>query len=510
MGDAIKNLDLRPAAKKRSFPKKIKRSAFDAARVSRLTNGWTTIPYNTDTEVKLSLTALRARSRNLAFNNDYAKRFLNLVKTNVIGHNGIGLQSQAAYPDGKMDDRANEIIEAAYKKWGRKRNCTANKKQSLLSLLTLAVTALPTDGEILLRKIPGFKNDNRFALHQYDPDYLDVNLNLDLANGNQIRMGVEVNRWMEPINYHFLTYHPNDWTYNRHTGPKKYEVVPASQIIHFYIHERINQTRGIPWMATPAERLYQLGGYEEAELVASRTGASKMGFYKTPAGDEYVGDDEIDEAIESDETDRRPVTTAEPATFEQLPEDWDFVPWDPQHPNSSFESFCKGILRGVASGLNVSYVALANDLQGVSYSSIRYGALSDQDMWRMLQALFIAEVMNDFYPEWLEMSLASGAINLPLDKFEKFNAAKWQPRGWDWVDPLKEETAAEKAIKNATKTPQEIVAGRSGADYYDNIKAIRRAKDAADAADIKTPALHWWEEKKAKANQGGSNAQPAQ
>jgi capsid protein len=131
-------------------------------------------------------------------------------------------------------------------------------------------------------------------------------------------------------------------------------------------------------------------------------------------------------------------------------------------------------------------------------------------MWRMLQALFIAEVMNDFYPEWLEMSLASGAINLPLDKFEKFNAAKWQPRGWDWVDPLKEETAAEKAIKNATKTPQEIVAGRSGADYFDNIKAIRRAKDAADAADIKTPALHWWEEKKAKANQGGSNAQPAQ
>jgi len=504
MGDKINSLDLRPL--KKGGKKKLKRSAFDAARVSRLSNGWTTTPYNTDTEIKESLSILRARSRNLAFNNDYARRFLNLVKTNVIGHNGMTLQSQAAYPDGTMDDRANEIIESAYKTWCKKGNCTANRKQSFLSFLSLAITALPTDGEILIRKVPGFINDNRFALHQYDPDFLDVDLNHDLSNGNQIRMGVEVNKWMEPVNYHFLTAHPHDWAYGRRQGPKKYDVVSASQIIHFYIHERINQTRGIPWLATPAQRLYQLGGYEEAELVAARTSASKMGFYKTPSGDEFP--DEDDDGTDDTEN-RAPVATAEPGTFEELPEDWDFVPWDPTHPTTAFDAFCKAILRGVASGLGVSYVALANDLTGVSYSSIRAGTLSDQDFWKMLQALFIAEVMADFYPQWLSMSLAAGAINLPVSKFEKFNVARWQPRGWPWVDPLKEETAAEKGIKNATTTPQEVVAGRGG-DVFDNIKAIRRAKDAADNAQIKTPALHWWEDKQAKTAPGGNNAQANQ
>lgn len=511
MGELINNLDL-TKPKKKAAPSVTKRTAFDAARISRLSSGWTTRPRNTDTEIKESLSILRARSRNLGWNNDYGRRFLNLVKTNVIGHNGIGLQVRAKYPTGDLDEAANNIIEQGYKDWSKKGVCTANKKQSLLSFLNLAAVSLPTDGEVLIRKIKGYKgNKFGFALHMYDPDYLDVDLNGNLSNGNQVRMGVEVDQWGAPVNYHFLTRHPNDWLYNRSTAPKKYEVVPASQIVHFYIHERINQTRGVPWMATPAERLYQLGGYEEAELVAARGGASKMGFYKTPTGAEYEdggelnadGDDEETEGnIDALERVKPPTDTAEPGTFEELPADWDFIPYNPDHPNTGFEAFCLAILRGVASGLNVSYVALANDLRGVSYSSIRQGVLSDQDHWRMLQQLFIHEVMTEIFEEWLTCSLIYGAFNLPFSKFDKFNVPKFQPRGWEWVDPLKEETACEKAVQNATRTPEEVVAARGG-DFYDNVEAIRRAKDAVEKAKLKTPALHWWEEKTAKSIKPG-------
>jgi lambda family phage portal protein len=509
MGSKIKNLDLRPSNAKKALSVS-KRSAFNAAKISRLSSSWTTIPRNTDSEIRESLLTLRARSRNLGYNNDYGKRFLNLVKTNLIGHGGIKLQSRVVDKDGDLDEKTNTLIEDSYKRWGKKGNCTKNKKQSLLSFLSLLAVSLPTDGEILIRKVKG-RNVNRhgFALHQYDPDYLDVDLNVELSNGNEIRMGVEVDKWGAPVNYHFLTYHPNDWTYNRRNNPKKYEIVPASEMIHFYLHERVNQTRGIPWMATPAERLYQLGGYEEAELIAARAGATKMGFYKTPTGAEYDGAGDLDVDADGEYTledldkKRDAPEMAEPGTFEELPEGWEFIPYDPQHPNSSFDAFRKSILYGVSAGLNVSFVSLTGDLSGVSYSSIRQNTLSDQDTWRMLQNLFISEVIEDFYPELLYCSLLNHEISLDISEFDSLNSATWQPRGWEWVDPLKEELANEKAIANLTRTPQDIVGSRGG-DIYENIEAIKRAKAAADKAELKSKALHWYEilELKQKKSEG--------
>ena len=59
----------------------------------------------------------------------------------------------------------------------------------------------------------------------------------------------------------------------------------------------------------------------------------------------------------------------EAGSFVSLPNGVDFKAFDPDHPTSQFESFVKSILRQIASGLNVPYNELANDLEGVSYSS---------------------------------------------------------------------------------------------------------------------------------------------
>jgi capsid protein len=54
---------------------------------------------------------------------------------------------------------------------------------------------------------------------------------------------------------------------------------------------RPNQSRAVPWMSTAMTRLHNLGQYEEAEVVASRVSACKMGFFKPDGGEGYVGDD---------------------------------------------------------------------------------------------------------------------------------------------------------------------------------------------------------------------------
>jgi capsid protein len=62
-------------------------------------------------------------------------------------------------------------------------------------------------------------------------------------------------------------------------------------MIHAFLPERAMQTRGAPWMSPVIADLKMLNGYREAELVAARVGASKMGFFTSPTGDGFTPDD---------------------------------------------------------------------------------------------------------------------------------------------------------------------------------------------------------------------------
>ncbi len=78
----------------------------------------------------------------------------------------------------------------------------------------------------------------------------------------------------------------------------------------------------------------------------------------------------------------------EAGSFEQLPSGVDFKTFDPSHPTQQFETFVKTILRQVASGLNVPYNELANDLEGVSYSSLRQSVLEAREYYKFMQKFF--------------------------------------------------------------------------------------------------------------------------
>ena len=46
--------------------------------------------------------------------NEYAKRLLNLIKTNVVGETGFNTQVRGRNPDGGLDATGNRIIEEAF------------------------------------------------------------------------------------------------------------------------------------------------------------------------------------------------------------------------------------------------------------------------------------------------------------------------------------------------------------------------------------------------------------
>jgi lambda family phage portal protein len=431
----------------------VQRNSFAAAKADRLTAGWTGISNSMDSVVRLTLTRIRARSRQLAADNDYAKRFLSLCRTNVVGSEGIRVQVRAVERDGPdgvvYDDRANRVIEAQWKEWGRKKHCTVDGRLSWIDVKQLIVETVAKDGEVFVRKIRGKEAGNpfAFALQLIEGDHVDENYNDTLQNGHKIRMGIEFNKWNRPVAYHVLTKHPGD-SFASATNRTHYERIPAEQVIHLYTSERVSQSRGVPWMFSAMRRLKMLGVYEENELVAAGVAASKMGFFTSEDGQGYTGTDK--------DEDGNLLTEAEPGLFEQLPAGVKFESWDPQHPTTSFAFFIKAMLRGAASGLSVSYNTLGNDGEGVNFSSLRHFALEEREHWKRLQTWLIEHLCDDVFESWLLMGLTTQKIPLPLSKFEKFNAPIWRPRGWRWVDPLKEMKAYVEAINAGLMSAQDV------------------------------------------------------
>jgi capsid protein len=94
------------------------------------------------------------------------------------------------------------------------------------------------------------------------------------------------------------------------------------------------------------------------------------------------------------------------------------------------------------------YNVIANDLENINFSAGRLGRLDTNEMWKLLQRFDIDTAEMPIFEAWLEMALATGAIPLPLAKFDKFNQPHFTGRRWAGVDPIKETQAAVLAIQN--------------------------------------------------------------
>lgn len=437
--------------------------SFNSAQVSNLTASWKTTPKPIDVDIRNGLRKLRARARHEAQSNDYVRRFLTLCKTNVIGANGVQLQAVSVGSDGKLDKAANDAIEIAWAEWGNKNNCDVSGRVSWKMMQRLLIATLMQDGEILLRRIRNANNKYRYALQVLDTELLDVEYNGEYK-GNTIRMGVELDAWRKPVAYHLRTSSNTADTYEH--GAMRYLRVSADDIIHEFLPEWVWQTRGVPACATGLLRLNMLAGYEDAELVASRVSASKFGVY------ERTGDDmpttNVGNAVATPDGTGNFVQDVEPGVLEVLPDGYRLNYIDPQHPNAAYKDFVKATLRGIASGLGVSYNSLANDLEGVNYSSLRAGAIEDRDIWMALQDWFVEAVCEPVYNEWLLMALYAQAITIysprnektmPLkaELYAKYQTVVWQPRRWQWVDPAKEMAAHELAFAHKLRSPQSVI-----------------------------------------------------
>jgi lambda family phage portal protein len=444
-------------------------TVFNGAMGGRLTMDWIASILSADQEIKGNMRLLRARARELSRNNPVAKSYLKILTANVLGEKGIGYKAQVRNNDKTLNAAFNEKIETAWCDWAKLGNCTVDGKLSLRAVQNLVLKNMATDGEVFVRMVRGFDNKYRFALQLIDADQVDhLFSRFASKTENEIRMGIEVDEWGRPVAYHVNEKHPSDLG-----GSLVRTRVPADQILHLYDPERISQTRGITWFHPCMVELRMLGGYVEAELVAARTGAAKMGFLK------YTDPS----AFETPNPDAKYRIEAQPGVIEALPPGMDFQAWSPDHPSNAFPTFVKAMLRFVASSMGVSYNALAADLEGVNYSSMRSGLLIERDQWKMCQSMFKEQMLQPVFESWLSMALLAGALVLDSRDPSRFLEGKWEPRGWMWVDPLKDVQSSILAIGAGLDCRDRVIAEQGG-DVEEIFEQLSEEKKLAKEYDL--------------------------
>lgn len=435
---------------------------YQAAQVSRLTTDWPITITSANAEILVSAIALRSRLRQLERDDDYFRNMLWILENNVIGNTGLMLRMKMKLASGDYDREGNLAVRLAWRRYMSRRYCTVMRNMSGVELQRLCVRALARDGVILLRKHWLFNNPFLYALEPIEVDRLDHWWNRPaVGTANEIQFGVEMDALHCPVAYHVLTRHPGD-VFAWRAGPKYRERIPANEIIAIWTTERAGQNVGMPLWPSVANRLNHLNRYEEAELVAARLASAKGGWFEKQNEDgEYVG---------PEDQDGNKLTNTEPGQWEELPRGWTAKPNDPQHPTDAYPYFMKGQLRGAAAGSNLPYNAVASDLEGVNFSSIRAGLLEARDGFRYLQQLVKEKLMEEWFPDWLPYAILSGQIKLPASRIREIEeSSHWQGRGWPWVDPLKDVQADIEAVNFGLDSRRNIIAdgGRDIEDVFE-------------------------------------------
>ena len=385
---------------------------------------------------------------------------------------GKGANQRAQIKVGDPDVYARQLIEKRWAEWQRKEFCDARGTRNYHTLRQLRLIGAVRDGDFFIRMVkdPG-ANKFGFTLQMIAPEWCDRFFNALLPNGNEVRMGIEYETkpWGigKVVAYHFIKRQPNDWQFTMQTGfnfidGSLHDRIPASEIIHYARPIDADSTRPAPWVASTIPKARQLDQYELAEVIAARSEACKTGWLTSTVVPEggFAGD-----TPQPDPQNIGRKLTIEAGGLYGLPWGVEFTPNDPTHPSGNFESFRKAMLRSNCAGMpGANYSTMANDYEAINFSAGRLQRLDSNELFKMLQTFDIDNAETPIFENWLEMSLITGAIPLPLAKFDKFNNQVFQGRRWQGVDEIKEVNAAALRVANHFSSDQRECADK-GLDF---------------------------------------------
>jgi lambda family phage portal protein len=410
-----------------------------------------------DTLVGVSAAALRNQVRYLERNHDIARGALATLVNNMVGPQGVGVEFQPRKRDGSIHTEYAAALTEAWRDWCRAPEVT--RQHSWSSAQRLMARALLRDGEGLAQRLRGpvagldHGTTVPYSLELIEADLLPLDYD-DESKG--IRQGVERNAWGRATGYHVYRGHPEDprfWKATLGTDTKR---VPAANMLHIALRDRIGQLRGVSAFAAVITRLEDIKDYEESERVAAKVAAMLTGFVKRNAGPD--GFDPT--GLETDEDGAikpRDLRMGPGMIIDTLAVGEEIGLLDPNRPNPNLVTFRDGQLRAMAAGLGASFSSLARNYNG-TYSAQRQELVEQWVHYMVLTDVFATAMVRPVVEDFIQVADLSGVVRMPADlKLGTHDDVLFVAPSMPWIDPMREISAWELAVKAGFASEYEVL-----------------------------------------------------
>lgn len=444
---------------------------YDAGDYSRGNANWRVMNQSAEYTDKYSRDNVRARARDLERNSDMMNSVIGAYKRNVIG-GGYTLQTKTG------NDKLNDTIEAAWKKWCKKQNCDVTGTQSFMQIMRMCVKRKKVDGGILIVKRYTKDGFLPFKLQTFEVDELDNSQMTPKNQGNKVVGGIELNEYNKPVGYWIRQYPVDSLAL---TTPV---YIDAKDVIFMYTKHRPSQVREISDMSPTITRIRDANEFMVAVSVKERIAACLSVFIKKTIPTTGIGN--IGRGIGGAAGERQDYQgkSITPGMIKELNAGDEIQVVNPAGQATDAASYIKLQQRLVGAGQGVSYEATSRDMSQSTYSSTRQSIIED-DMTYAEEKELLMEVMDEIYETFVISLWLTGSIKVKdfWDKKDMYLDHTWIVAPKKWIDPQKEANANRIALATGQKTFKQIAA-EQGKDWKEQIEEIAEVLNYAKELGI--------------------------
>lgn len=446
--------------------------AYRAGDVTRLNRTFQPVQYSGDSAINESIGLATARIRDLARNDPSIVALKRTLVDHIIG-SGIGTWADVLAGDELQDD-FNQESDLQFDEY-REDDIDFERKASDQDMQRQLFGELLETGEALALRVQTNERGRTvpLAYQILEADQIDSSIDrLPGQKANEIRRGIEVDRYGRPVAYYLFDVHPQD----PHATSSRSTRITADRIIHFCLPGRPSQSRGIGLYNAIVQSARDLDTYLGSELTAAIIASLFSVVHKTSkpgSGMGFVGDGT--EADGADDNGNSKVKLGRGIVC-QVPREDEVEMVASNRPNSQASTFVNLILMLIGMGGGVSRYRITRDYTGTTYIAARAAQLDDRASFRPMQAFFGRNWSQIVRRDWTRSNAGYGRFTtLSASQFSRdprhWSRCQLQLPGFEMLDEEAETNSAIARLGSGLSTLQ-IENGKRG----DNWRRIAQQK----------------------------------
>lgn len=411
---------------------------------------------------------LTARSLQLFMSNPISRGAIEKVRTNVVGR---GLKPKPKI-DNKLLNLSNKELEQAqqglqtlWNLWAETTECDIARVHNFYQLQNLAMLTWLVEGECFALLPFGRRKGEIF---ETKVRFLNGNNCQSQVSDEFTKNGVEFNKNNEPVAYFFKN---NQHEYKR---VPTFSATGRRNLIHLFEKERIDQRRGVPFLAPVLETLSQLNRYSNAELTNAVLSSLFTVFITsdrdTQTSNKIGGVNFVENKKNPNE---KEMSLGSGNLFRLNPgERLEFA--NPSRPNTNYENFCNIVCKQIGTALGIPQEVLLSSFNA-SYSASKASLLEAWKMYTMRRNWLINNFCQPIYETFIDECVSRGLINLKgYSENEIYRRAylqaEWYGQTQGQIDPNKEVKASIMKIDAGLSTLSREAMELNGSNWADNLE----------------------------------------